>query len=117
MQDVRAVESGAVPGNRLLRAALRRAGRRKKLRAVLLIAPLFIFLMINFIVPIGLMLLRSVQDPELASAMPRTAAAMRTWEGGGLPDDTVSALLVEELAASRDNGTLSVVANRLNYDV
>ena len=49
---------------RPLKASLGRALRRQKIRALLLIAPLLLFIMITFIIPIGQMLFRSVEKPD-----------------------------------------------------
>jgi putative spermidine/putrescine transport system permease protein len=104
-------------GRRRLVRSLRRAERVQKLRALALIAPLLLFLLLTFVFPIGGMLLRSVEDPELPSVLPRTAAALRGWDGKGLPADAIVAVFAEDLAMARSAGTLSAVANRLNYDV
>ena len=87
------------------------------LRALVLIVPLFAFLLLNFALPIGAVLTRSVKDVELPTAMPRTAAAIQQWDGRDLPDVSIASILVEELARAKDEGTVSSVANRLNYDV
>lgn len=103
-----------IPG---LAASLRRAERAQKLRAFGLVAPLLLFLVLNFVLPLGGMLLRSVEDPELATALPRAAAALREWDGSGLPSDRLVTILGEELVTASQAGTLSTVANRLNYDI
>jgi putative spermidine/putrescine transport system permease protein len=100
-----------------LAASLRRAERARKRRAFVLIAPLLVFMVLNFVVPIGGMLFRAVEDPELPAALPRTAAALRSWDGGGLPEARLIAAFAEELVAAREAGALSAVANRLNYDL
>ena len=74
-----------VPERISLRARLRRAERRQKLRALGLIAPLFIFLALNFVLPISLMLFRAVDDREVGAVFPRTVAALRDWDGRALP--------------------------------
>ena len=54
-----------------LKASLAKALRRQKLRALLLIAPLLLFVLISFAAPIVDMLFRSVQNeivPENAAA-------------------------------------------------
>jgi putative spermidine/putrescine transport system permease protein len=108
-----AVRSPAV----LLKPGLRRIEWRKLLRALVLIVPLFAFLLLNFALPIAAVLMRSLKDVELAAAMPRTAAAIQRWDGRDLPDAGIAAILVEDLIRARDQGTVSSVANRLNYDV
>jgi putative spermidine/putrescine transport system permease protein len=100
-----------------LKAGLRRAERSQKIRAVVLVAPLLLFLALNFILPIGSMLLRSIQDPELSTVLPGTAALLRDLESGALPDDHIADVFATELRQTRDTGALSAVANRLNYDI
>jgi len=82
-----------------------------------LVAPLLLFLALNFVLPIGSMLLRSIQDPELSTVLPGTAALLRDLESGALPDDHIADVFVTELRQTRDTGALSAVANRLNYDI
>lgn len=82
-----------------------------------LVAPLLLFLMASFIVPVLLMLARGVTDKEVAANWPATVALLRDWNGKGLPDDRVAQSAAVEMLASRRAGTLNLVANRLNYDV
>ena len=100
-----------------LKAALRRTQRRAQLKAALLILPLLLFLLLNFLLPIGLMLYRGVHDPEVAAVFPETAAALREWDGRGLPDSGTAAVFAAELAAARGTEAMSFVANRLNFDI
>jgi putative spermidine/putrescine transport system permease protein len=96
--------------------ARRRAERRTAFAGLVVIAPLLLFLLVNFLAPITLMLARGVEDRELPTALPRTAAALRLWDGRGLPDERLAAVFVDELRAAKDAGRLSETANRLNYD-
>jgi putative spermidine/putrescine transport system permease protein len=82
-----------------LRRRLRRSERLRRLEAALLIAPLLLFLLVFFLLPIAGMLLRSVANPELREVMPRTADAIETWDGEGVPDEPVFATFGR---ASRD---------------
>ncbi len=107
----------APAGSPALRAALRRVTRRERLRALALIAPLGVFLLAGFVLPVGLMLTGSFVDPSLASVLPRTAALMRRWTDGNLPTAATVEQFTKELAEARGVGRLGVVANRLNYDV
>ena len=107
----------AVIDSTALKAGLRRAKRSQKLHAIVLVAPLLLFLALNFVLPIGSMLLRSIQDPEMSTVLPRTAALLRGLENGALPDDHIAGVFVTELRQTRDTGALSAVANRLNYDI
>jgi putative spermidine/putrescine transport system permease protein len=98
-----------------LQPALRRSERRRGLLALALIAPLATFMIACFFVPIGVLLARGFIDPELRAAWPATAAALRNWRGSDLPEPSIVATFVAELAASRRDGTLLAAANRLNY--
>ena len=79
-------------------------------------APLFLFLAISFLVPVAMMLARGVSNPELPAAWPATAAALRAWDGEGLPGDSTARALAADMLAARKAGSLNRVANRLNYD-
>ncbi|HYD32417.1 MAG TPA: ABC transporter permease, partial [Azospirillaceae bacterium] len=103
--------------NASLKANLRRAERRRVLRAFGLVAPLLVFLLFTFLLPIGGMLVRSVEDTELAEVWPRTASAIKPWDGRDLPDEAVFQALAADLKESRAQGTVATAARRLNYDI
>ena len=98
-----------------LRAALRRSERRRGLLAAALLMPLAIFMLACFFAPIAVLLARAFTDREVPDAWPVTAAALRERQSSGLPDREIVTKFVEELAASRRNGTLLPAANRLNH--
>jgi putative spermidine/putrescine transport system permease protein len=114
MQDVAAIETGKAAAALARRA--RRAGHGARLSAALLVLPLLLFVLVAFAAPIGKMLLRGVEDPEVAPVLPRTIAALAAWDGRALPDDAAFAALVEDLRAARAAGTLPLAAGRLNHD-
>ena len=61
-----------------LKKSLQRSLRRKKTRALLLIAPLLIFVAVTFIAPIGNMLIRSVENQIVSDVLPQTVAALES---------------------------------------
>jgi putative spermidine/putrescine transport system permease protein len=85
--------------------------------AWLLVLPLFLFGAVTFLVPIALMLVRSVQDPELAAAFPRTAAGLERWDGAGMPPPDVARDFIAELRRARGTERISYAASRLNADL
>jgi putative spermidine/putrescine transport system permease protein len=99
-----------------LRRELRRAERRRQVMAFLLVAPLLAFILIFFILPIGKMLLLSVQSGEMREVMPHAAEALRGWDGRGLPDESVMAAFATDLAAAQKERKVAIVAKRLNYE-
>ena len=106
-----------------LKTSLRRAERRRKLFAFGLIAPLLGFLLIVFIFPIGQMMWRSVDNPQIINTLPRTVEALEAWDSGGdeLPPEEVYAALQADFSADqelprREQGTGSLGV-RINYEV
>ncbi|MFC3126596.1 ABC transporter permease [Pseudoroseomonas globiformis] len=91
-------------------------------KAAALVAPLLLFLLLVFVLPIGAFLLRAVQEGEVAPVLPRTVAALAEWDGRAVPDDAAFAALAADLreARARDQqaggGALARAAARLNAD-
>jgi putative spermidine/putrescine transport system permease protein len=100
-----------------LQQQLAHSERRRIIAALLLITPLVGFLFFTFLVPIGGMLWRSVEDREVGRIMPRTVAAIGYWNGQGLPDVASYAALAADLGTASQAGTMGEAAKRLNYDV
>jgi putative spermidine/putrescine transport system permease protein len=107
----------AVEQTGALRRGLAQSRRRERLRAALLVLPLFAFLLVSFVVPIGVMLAHGVVDTEIARTLPRVSAALRAWDGNGLPPEPTQEALIDDVRAAREAGTLASAATRLNYDI
>ena len=102
---------------RRLKGRLGRVERRHALRAMVLVVPMLAFLALTFLVPIGSMLYRAIEDPEMGEVLPQTAAALRAWDGNGLPPDEAFEALAREMPGAMAARTLASVAQRLNHDV
>lgn len=100
-----------------LKQQLRRAERTRRLRAFGLVAPLFFFLIVSFVLPILGLLRHSIENPELPGAMPQLTAALRAWDGAGIPDDSLFVVLAQDFKAAAAAERLPPVAKRLNYEV
>ena len=74
---------------RPLKQSLSRSLRQQKIRALLLIAPLLIFIFVAFIMPIVSMLSRSVENDLVSQTLPATVSAIQSWDAlsGELPDE------------------------------
>jgi putative spermidine/putrescine transport system permease protein len=111
----------AVPHNSVaspsLKQRLARAERSNRRKALALIAPLVLFLLLVFLVPIVALLYKSVGNPEVVEGMPRTVVAVASWDGKGLPDEPVYKALAEDLAESRKNQSLGDLSKRLNMEL
>jgi len=103
-----AVEAGE------LRQALRRTERARTLVALGLIAPLFLYLVVNFVIPVGFMLFKSVDDREVSSILPRTTAVLARWDSTGLPGEEAFAALVADMREATRAGSLVKAGKRLN---
>ena len=103
---------------RPLKASLSRALRREKLRAMLLIAPLLLFIMITFVIPIGQMLFRSVENQIVSDVLPRTTQALDGWSSndGAVPDEDVFFALTQDLVVAAERKEHSRLGSRLNYE-
>ena len=103
---------------RPLKASLARALRLQKLRALMLIAPLLLFILITFVAPIADMLFRSVQNDIVPNTLPQTVAALQDWDpdSGTAPDEPVFAALAADLQAAVEAKTHTRVGQRLNYE-
>lgn len=114
-----AATTGAISAGSDLKRRLRRAEWRGRLRAISLVAPLLLFLLLFFLIPIGRMLWLSVDNSELPTSMPHFAAAIQDWdpETEALPDEAILALFAEELRAASAARELAGVARRLNTEV
>ena len=100
--------SVAVTSDTIMRAAdgtplkqkLAQAQRQAQMKALALIAPLFLFIVISFLVPIGAMLTNAFYDPDIHDQMPQTVAAISTWDGTTVPGEEVFAAFAADMKAA-----------------
>jgi putative spermidine/putrescine transport system permease protein len=83
--------------------------------ALALVAPLFLFLLFSFVLPIGDMLRRAVTDDEIGATWPHAANLLRDWDREAEPDEAMFAALGRDIRASADERTIATAARRLNY--
>ncbi|MGQ3290728.1 MAG: ABC transporter permease [Shinella sp.] len=101
------------------RHAWDRAGKRRRVTSLLLVAPLLIYIIVTFMLPIGMMLYKAVENVELLRSMPQTVSALSRWtpqEPGELPPDIVFTTFLQEISAAPRN-LVGEAARRLNYEV
>ncbi|WP_300011671.1 ABC transporter permease [uncultured Roseobacter sp.] len=102
-----------------LKSSLNRALRRQKLRALMLIAPLLIFVLVTFIAPIADMLFRSVENQIVSDTLPRTTTLLADWDGdtGGLPSSEVFEALYTDIFVAQERKLHTRLGSRLNYEL
>ncbi len=106
-------------------SGLRKKKFRKNFFALSLVAPLFLLLLLVFIVPIFSLLIKAVDSPEVLESLPRTIEQIgkSNWQGDDLPDDSIYKALVEDLIYlensqdPNDVGKIGRLAKRLNHEI
>ena len=99
-----------------LALSLRRTQRRQRTAGLLLALPLVVFLIVVLVVPIVALLMRAVENPEVAAALPRTGAALSTWDRSSPAPAAAFAALVADMAALPETAAAGALARRLNTE-
>ena len=101
-----------------LKKQIARALFKQKVRALLLIAPLLLFILITFVIPITDMLLRSVDNSIVSDTLPQTTTVLETWDAntGQLPDEAAFAALYQDLKRAIEQKNHTKLGTRLNYE-
>jgi len=102
-----------------LKRSLARALRRQKMRALALIAPLLLFVIVTFVAPIADMLFRSVENDIVAETLPLTVASLDSWDvkGTEIPDDAIFEALYKDIFIAQERKAHTVLGGRLNYEL
>jgi len=101
-----------------LKKSLNRSLRQQKMRALLLIAPLLIFILVAFIMPIVSMLSRSVDNELVGQTLPLTVQSIQSWDAlsGELPEESVYKAFAQDIQNAAKAKVHTKVALRLNYE-
>ncbi|WP_236042531.1 ABC transporter permease [Roseibium aggregatum] len=101
-----------------LKAALSRALFREKMRSLMLIAPLLIFVLLTFVAPIVDMLWRSVENKIVSDTLPETVVVLQEWDPatGEAPDEAAYEALYNDLKIAVAEKTHTRLGSRLNYE-
>ena len=89
-------------------------GLSRRAQSVALTLPLVAFLFATFVMPLGTMLWRSINEPEVASALPETLALLEDWDGSSLPAEKVFETAAAELLDLHQARALGSVATDVN---
>ena len=99
-----------------LEVSLKKAEKKNKIKAFLLVAPLLLFLVITYIFPIGEMFTRSIDDKMITNMLPNTFKSMEKWDGQDMPEEDVFKnfyIDFKNLVEKKEHGKL---AQRLNKE-
>ena len=97
-----------------LEVSLKKAERKNKIKAFLLVAPLLLFLVITYIFPIGEMFTRSIDDKMITNMLPKTFKEMENWDGQELPPEDVFSAFYYDYKALVEKQEHGKLGQRLN---
>jgi putative spermidine/putrescine transport system permease protein len=102
-----------------LKVSIARAMRRKRITAALMVAPLFLFILITFLIPLFDMTFRSVENSLVSRILHRTTPLLKEWDhtSDELPSEEVFAAMVADIAEGRETREIGKVGTRLNYEL
>jgi len=89
---------------------------RTNLFAAALISPLLVLVVASFLLPLLITLHTAIGNPEVRDTLPRTAAAVRAWDGTDLPPEEAFAAVAAELAAAQEGQSIGQLSRRLNFE-
>ncbi len=101
---------------RPLKQSLNRALRAQKIRALALIAPLLIFVLVTFVIPIASMLFRSVENQIVQETLPGTIGLLNEQNSDGVPGEDVFTALYIDLFIAEEQKLHTRLGTRLNYE-
>ena len=87
-----------------------------RLRAFALVAPLLLFIMASFIIPILSLMWQGVKNDTFERYMPQSTVLMRQWDAVSPPTEEMYAALVADLVEARKARTIGRVATRVNQE-
>src|SRR5262245_1731966 len=99
-----------------LKVKLARAERGRKLRAIGLVLPLFLFVVVTFLSPLLVLTFKSVKNEETYGRLDRTAAALTGWDQQSVPDEAAFAALAADLKVAQEQRLAGEIAKRINYE-
>jgi putative spermidine/putrescine transport system permease protein len=89
--------------------------RKARIKAFLLVAPLLLFVILFFVVPIGQMLRLSIADPVISAELPLTTGQLAKWNGQDVPGEEVFAALVADLKDAKERQATGKIGAQVNY--
>jgi len=98
-----------------LEESLKKAEKKNKIKAFLLVAPLLLFIIITYIFPIGELFTRSVDDRMVTNMLPKTFKAMEKWDGKELPQEEVFEAFYLDYKILVDEKRHGKLATQMNY--
>ena len=97
-----------------LKVSLQKSERRNKIRAFLLAAPLLVFILVTFLIPIADMLVRSIDDRHINTVFPKTFEVYEKWDRQDLPSEELYKTMFFEVKEG-SGYSIGKATTRMNY--
>ncbi len=95
----------------------RKSQNRLRLRALLLVSPLLIFICVMFLIPILRLMVVSTDNQDMYELVPQTRDIIQTWDGSGTPSEEIYAAFLADLKVAKESQRIGQIARRLNYEL
>ena len=102
---------------RTIKQQYRKSQNRLRLRALLLVSPLLIFICVMFLIPILRLLVVSTDNQDMYELVPQTRDIIQTWDGSGTPSEEIYAAFLADLKVAKESQRIGQIARRLNYEL
>ena len=101
-----------------LKVSLKKALWKRKKTSLLLVAPLFLFVLITFLIPIFDMLIRSVDNSIVPEQFATVVVEIQDWDlnSNELPNERTFQALFKDFKVGAKEKTISRLGRRLNYE-
>jgi putative spermidine/putrescine transport system permease protein len=99
-----------------LKDSLKKSLFRSKIQASMLVLPAFLFLVSMFIVPIGILMTRSIDDKLVNEFLPRTFEVFEQWDQKDLPDENLYEAMFLDITTA-DKTLMGRSTIRMNYEL
>ena len=92
--------------------------RLAKIKAFLLVTPLLLFVLVFFVTPILLILVKAVYNPKVNTLIPQTVMVIKQYDYKNVfPKEEVIKVFLTELQVLSKNRTSGILAEELNRQV
>ena len=102
---------------RTIKQQYRKSQNRLRLRALLLVSPLLIFICVMFLIPILRLMVVSTDNQDMYELVPQTRDIIQTWDGSGTPSEEIYAAFLADLKVAKESQRIGQIARRLNYEL
>jgi putative spermidine/putrescine transport system permease protein len=88
-----------------------------RLKLFVFALPALALVLVAFLWPISLALMKSAENSELRRALPHVAAQLRAWDGSGLPPESSQAALADDLVLAAAGRQIGLASRLLNMEI